>query len=230
MKILLVEDNESIVKGLEYSFTKETWEVVSKETVRGTRESLSEHKPDLIILDISLPDGNGLSLYENTIKDLEIPTIFLTAQDDEEMVVKGLDIGAEDYITKPFSTKELIARVKKIYARNKKETLVKVDDIEYEISCLFEYVEYLKTEIERLEQVDKYYEKMIAQKRESKQEYFAEGMRVLFRKNETVENYKDVLNEYRNALSERQLKIDKLNDEIKKRNYLSSYLSSHSNW
>lgn len=133
MKILLVEDNESIVKGLEYSFTKETWEVVSKETVRGTRESLSYHKPDLIILDISLPDGNGLSLYENTIKDLEIPTIFLTAQDDEEMVVKGLDIGAEDYITKPFSTKELIARVKKIYARNKKETLVKVDDIEYDL-------------------------------------------------------------------------------------------------
>lgn len=93
---------------------------------------------------------------------------------------------------------------------------VVIDDIEYEISCLFEYVEYLKTEIERLVQIDKYYEKMIAQKRESKQEYFAEGMRVLLRKNETIENYKDVLNEYRNALNERKLKIDKLNDEIKK--------------
>lgn len=133
MKILLVEDNESIVKGLEYSFTKENCEVVSKDTVRGTREYLNEYKPDLIILDISLPDGNGLSLYENTIKDLEIPTIFLTAQDDEEMVVKGLDIGAEDYITKPFSTKELIARAKKIYARNKKETVVKVEDVEYDL-------------------------------------------------------------------------------------------------
>lgn len=93
---------------------------------------------------------------------------------------------------------------------------VVIDDIEYEISCLYEYIEYLKSQIERLEQIDKYYNKMIVQKRKSKQEYFAEGVKVLLDKNETMENYKDILYEYQEALKMRQEKIEKLYDEIKK--------------
>lgn len=133
MNILLVEDNESIVKGLEYSFDKEGFKTVIADTIRGAREQLERYTPDLVVLDISLPDGNGLKLYKNFIYELSIPTIFLTAVDEEETVVEGLDMGAEDYITKPFSTKELIARIKKIWARNKKETVKRVEDIEYDL-------------------------------------------------------------------------------------------------
>lgn len=133
MNILLVEDNESIVKGLEYSFDKEGFKTVIADTIRGAREQLERYTPDLVVLDISLPDGDGLKLYKNFIYELSIPTIFLTAVDEEETVVEGLDMGAEDYITKPFSTKELIARIKKIWARNKKETVKRVEDIEYDL-------------------------------------------------------------------------------------------------
>lgn len=93
---------------------------------------------------------------------------------------------------------------------------VVIDDVEYEISCLYEYAEYLKSQIERLEQIDKYYNKMIVQKRKSKQEYFEEGIKILLDKNETIENYKEILDEYKNALNSREQKIDKLNSEIKK--------------
>lgn len=93
---------------------------------------------------------------------------------------------------------------------------VVIDDIEYEIFELSEYMEYLKIQIERLEQIDKYYEKMIAQKRETKREYFKRGIEELLDKNETIENYKDILYEYQDALKMRQEKTDKLHDEIKK--------------
>ncbi len=93
---------------------------------------------------------------------------------------------------------------------------VVIDDIEYEIACLYEYVEYLKSQVERLEQIDNYYNKMIVQKRDSKKQYFAEGIKELLDKNETMENYKDILYEYQDALKTRQEKIEKLNSEIKK--------------
>lgn len=93
---------------------------------------------------------------------------------------------------------------------------VVIDDIEYEIFELSEYMEYLNVQIERLEQIDKYYEKMIAQKREAKREYFKRGIEELLDKNETIENYKDILYEYQDALKMRQEKEDKLHDEIKK--------------
>lgn len=80
---------------------------------------LIDNIPSLIILDISLPDGNGFSFYENIIKKLNIKTIILTAKDDEDDIVKGLELGANDYITKPFKTKELIARVNKILHSDK---------------------------------------------------------------------------------------------------------------
>lgn len=93
---------------------------------------------------------------------------------------------------------------------------VVIDDIEYEIACLYEYIEYLKSQVERLEQIDEYYNKMIIQKRDSKKEYFAKGIKVLLDKNETMENYKDILYEYQDALKTRQEKIEKLHSEIKK--------------
>ena len=133
MNILLIEDNESIVRGLEYFFEKNKYSLVCKTTAASAREYLKSGAGiDIVILDISLPDGNGFMLYESDVKPLGIPTVFLTARDGEDDIVRGLDIGAEDYITKPFSTKELLARVNKILLRSKKKSVIKVGEISYD--------------------------------------------------------------------------------------------------
>lgn len=137
MNILLVEDAESIIKGLTYSLEKRNYKLVIKTTIKDTKEYLlSNTNIDLIILDITLPDGNGFDLFVNTIKNLKIPTIFLTAKDEEDDIVKGLDIGAEDYITKPFSTREVIARINRILLRCKKKSIIKIKDISYDMDKL----------------------------------------------------------------------------------------------
>lgn len=119
MKILLIEDNLSIAKGLEYTFNELNYEIINKTNLKEASMYLIDNIPSLIILDISLPDGNGFSFYENIIKKLNIKTIILTAKGDEDDIVKGLELGANDYITKPFKTKELIARVNKILHSDK---------------------------------------------------------------------------------------------------------------
>lgn len=137
MNILLVEDIESIIKGLTYSLEKSNYKLVIKTTIKDTKEYLlSNTNIDLIILDITLPDGNGFDLFVNTIKNLKIPTIFLTAKDEEDDIVKGLDIGAEDYITKPFSTREVIAKINRILLRCKKKSIIKIKDISYDMDKL----------------------------------------------------------------------------------------------
>ena len=133
MDILLVEDNLTIVRGLEYAFQSNGYGFKGVTTVRETKEYLSLKNADLIVLDISLPDGNGLELYEGYIRERKIPTIFLTAEDDEEIVVKGLNLGADDYITKPFSTKELMARVNRVLLRNRKDTSVRVGEVAFDL-------------------------------------------------------------------------------------------------
>lgn len=134
MNILLIEDTESIIKGLTYSFEKNNYNLTVKTTIKDSKEYLLNNSHiDLIILDITLPDGNGFNLFENTIKNLKIPTIFLTAKDEEDDIVKGLNVGAEDYITKPFSSKELLARVNRILLRSKKKNIIKVKDISYDM-------------------------------------------------------------------------------------------------
>lgn len=137
MKIFLAEDNESIAKGLAYSFEKNGYEFIHKTTVKDTVEYLSKNADvDLILLDIALPDGDGFNLYKNEIKTRRISTIFLTARDDEDDIVSGLDIGAEDYVTKPFSTKELMARVNKILLRVKKQRIINLGDITFDTDRL----------------------------------------------------------------------------------------------
>ena len=139
MEILLVEDNEILAKGIIYSLEQEKFKVIHKTNVKETIKFLQNEKPKLVILDISLPDGNGFNLYEKNIKNKNIPTIFLTAKDDEDDIVKGLEAGAEDYITKPFSIRELIARINKILLRNKKNSIIKVKDIEFDIDKMVVY-------------------------------------------------------------------------------------------
>lgn len=128
MKILLVEDNKSISKGLVYSFKQDGYDSVVCETMSDTL-SLSSFDFDIIILDITLPDGNGFDLYKNLRTITDSPVIFLTALDDEDNIVNGLELGAEDYITKPFSIRELMARIKRISMRNKLSDTLTVSDI-----------------------------------------------------------------------------------------------------
>ena len=139
LDILLVEDNKAISKGLEYSLSKNDYHCIVKHDVINATSFLRNNKVDLIILDISLPDGNGFDLYQSVISELEIQTIFLTAKDSEDDVVLGLELGAEDYITKPFSTKELIARVNKILLRKKKNFIVQVCDISFDLDKMEVY-------------------------------------------------------------------------------------------
>ena len=137
LKILLAEDNESIAKGLAYSFEKNNYNFIYKTTVKETEDYLSYNTDiDLIILDVALPDGNGFDLYKDEIKPREIPTIFLTARDEEDDIVRGLDIGAEDYVTKPFSTKELMARVNKILMRTKKQRVITIGEVSFDTDRL----------------------------------------------------------------------------------------------
>lgn len=132
MNILLVEDNEAIVKGLKYSLEKEQYGFKCCNCVNDATVCINENDDiDLIILDVTLPDGNGFELYEKTIMEKNIPTIFLTAKDDEESIVKGLDLGADDYITKPFYTKELLARIKKASIKKRKQNIISVGDISF---------------------------------------------------------------------------------------------------
>ncbi|MDE5630080.1 MAG: response regulator transcription factor [Bacilli bacterium] len=131
MKILLVEDNQSIVKGLVYALEQNKYEVIVKTTIKDTISFLEDNKIDLIILDVSLPDGNGFDLYKEYIRDTK--TIFLTARDTEDDIVLGLELGADDYITKPFSTRELLARINRILINNR-DNRATVKDITFDFN------------------------------------------------------------------------------------------------
>ena len=134
MNILLVEDNLSIIKGLSYSFEVNKYKFNYVMSVNDTINYLDKNSDiDLIILDVCLPDGNGFDLYKDYIKNLNIPVLFLTARDEEDDIVRGLELGADDYITKPFSTKELMARINKILLRNGKNKIIKIKDISYDL-------------------------------------------------------------------------------------------------
>lgn len=116
-KILLVEDNETIVMGLKYSLEQENFQVISALNVENAKDILSQETIDLILLDVTLPDGNGFELCKYIKQKLDVPVIFLTAQDEETSVVIGLDMGADDYIVKPFRTRELISRINSVLRR-----------------------------------------------------------------------------------------------------------------
>ena len=133
MNVLLIEDNESIVSGLKYSLEQEKYKVFSCTNVEDTIKFLEENKQvDIAIIDISLPDGNGFDLYQNYIKEKNIPSIFLTARDGEDDVVKGLELGVEDYMTKPFSTRELLARMKRNIMKHKNEAIITIEGIRFD--------------------------------------------------------------------------------------------------
>ena len=121
-KILIIEDEEDLVKGLKLNLADEGYEVDwASDGVEGLRKALEE-RPNLIILDIMLPKMNGLDICrELRQKNISIPIIMLTAKGEEIDKVLGLEIGADDYMTKPFSIRELLARIKAHLRREKRE-------------------------------------------------------------------------------------------------------------
>lgn len=151
MKVLLIEDDEIIAKGLKYSFEQNGYDIICKTTKKDASWFLQTDTADFVILDINLPDGNGFELYEENIKDLNLPTIFLTARDDENDIVKGVELGADDYLTKPFSTKELMARIKKIMLRENKNVCIDVADISFNTDKLEVYKGKQRLELTSLE-------------------------------------------------------------------------------
>jgi DNA-binding response OmpR family regulator len=145
-KILIIEDEADLVKGLKLNLTDEGYEVAwAAEGKEGLRKALEE-SPDLVILDIMLPGMSGLDICrELRQKKANIPVIMLTAKGEEVDKVVGLEIGADDYMTKPFSIRELLARIKAHLRREKRETRsvpktcvfgdLEIDFVHFKVRC-----------------------------------------------------------------------------------------------
>ena len=117
-RIFLVEDDHAIAKNLILLLRSEGFTVTHASTRREALAALDGNRFDLALVDISLPDGNGFTVCTEVKETQDIPVIFLTASGDEASVVTGLNIGADDYITKPFRPRELIARIKAAMRKN----------------------------------------------------------------------------------------------------------------
>ena len=129
MKILLLEDDEAIGVGLKYSLENEGYCVQIVKTVKEALEQVRAGGTDLYILDLSLPDGSGYDVCRKIREKDSAPVIFLTAFDDEANAVMGLELGADDYIAKPFRLKELTARIRSVmrrYTGDRNDTAVRI--------------------------------------------------------------------------------------------------------
>lgn len=116
-KILLLEDDSSLINGLSFAFQKQGFELEIARTLREAEMLWAEGKYDLLVLDVSLPDGTGFEFCEKVRQISKVPIIFLTASDEEMNIIMGLDIGADDYITKPFKLGVLISRINALLRR-----------------------------------------------------------------------------------------------------------------
>lgn len=122
MNIFLLEDDDAIGIGLTYSLENEGYEVTLAKTVSEGLKIISENDFSLYILDLTLPDGNGYDVCKKIKEKGDFPVIFLTAFDDEVNVVMGFELGADDYISKPFRVKELLVRIKSVLRRYHKDS------------------------------------------------------------------------------------------------------------
>ncbi len=150
-KILVVEDNEVIVKGLKYLLEQEGFDVKSCGNVNDAKYYIDKEKYDLIILDITLPDGDGFSLCQYIKGKCDIPIMFLTAKDDEKDVVGGLDIGADDYVVKPFRNRELVSRINVILRRFENNNKIECGKVVIDTEATKVFVDNVETDFTALE-------------------------------------------------------------------------------
>lgn len=122
MNLFLLEDDSAISMGISYSLTNEGYSVTAASSVKQGLEIINNNSFSLYILDLNLPDGSGYEVCKEIKKQGDLPVIFLTAYDDEINVVTGFELGADDYITKPFRLKELSVRIKSVLRRYSKDT------------------------------------------------------------------------------------------------------------
>ncbi len=136
-RILLLEDDLSLINGLKFIFQKQGYEADIARTLKEAKSIWVEGKYDLLILDVSLPDGLGFDFCKYVRQSSSVPVIFLTASDEEINVVMGLDIGGDDYITKPFKLGILVSRMNALLRRSKdfgkNETELKSNGIRVEL-------------------------------------------------------------------------------------------------
>lgn len=123
VKILLVEDDSTLAMGMEYTLKNEDFDVIVASTLKEARESIENYKINLVLLDLMLPDGSGYELCKEIRKKDNTPIIFLTASDEEANIVMGLDMGGDDYISKPVRIGELISRIKAVLRRYEKNSI-----------------------------------------------------------------------------------------------------------
>ena len=121
INILMVEDDSTIAFGVKYALEQEGFKIDISKDLENARFNINEKSYDVILLDVMLPDGNGYDFCKEIRQIKDTPIIFLTACDDEVNIVMGLDIGGDDYMTKPFRVRELISRIKAVVRRNKGE-------------------------------------------------------------------------------------------------------------
>lgn len=132
MDIFLLEDDEAIGIGLTYSLENEGYNVTLAKSVKEAEKIIDEKKFLLYILDLTLPDGSGYDVCKKIKAKGDLPVIFLTAYDDEVNVIMGFELGADDYISKPFRVKELMLRIKSVMRRYSNETsdgIIKINNL-----------------------------------------------------------------------------------------------------
>lgn len=132
MKLFVLEDDEAIGIGLSYTLQSEKYEVTLAKNVKSAMEIIEKDAFDLYILDLTLPDGNGYDVCRAIKSKKDCPVIFLTAFDDEINVVTGFEMGADDYISKPFRVRELLARIRaclKRYSKDSEEKNVQIGEL-----------------------------------------------------------------------------------------------------
>ncbi|MBQ4564146.1 MAG: response regulator transcription factor [Lachnospiraceae bacterium] len=128
-KLLLVEDDPTLIRMLTAFLRGEQFEVISVTGQNAAAAAMEENRPDLALVDISLAEGNGFGVCAHA-KALGIPVIFLTASGDEYSVVAGLDMGADDYIAKPFRSRELVSRIRRVLRRaGKRQGLITLGEL-----------------------------------------------------------------------------------------------------
>lgn len=158
-KILIIEDEIDLIKVLKDTFEKENFQVFCAENGEEGVEKFYEKNPDLILLDINMPKKNGWEVCKEVREQSNIPIVMMTARDSEIDELKGLNIGADDYITKPFSLKVLVVKVKKILKIDEKSSY-KIDGVYFdfksgELKIDDEDIELTRREIQFLEYVIK---------------------------------------------------------------------------
>ena len=159
MKILVIEDEPDIRRNLEYNISREGYNVLTAGSLSEAEEIVNSNSLSLILLDLMLPDGSGLDLckkFKSNSKTESIPIIILTAKDDEVDKVVGFELGADDYVTKPFSVRELILRIKAILKRGQtKKEVVEVErqfgDLKIDIESHEVFVDSVQIDLTALE-------------------------------------------------------------------------------